>query len=62
MTNAKAVDTDHCKGCGSENLFSGYFYRGLAIDQSLEPRATWRTVCNQCGQWQDRPVRRGAER
>ena len=58
-TRAKSrkPDTDHCVGCGSDNLFSGYFdpETELAVTQSVwshDDPAVYMTFCNECGERQ----------
>ena len=50
------IDATHCKACGSESLFDGFFdgegYGGN------EQTGRYTTICNDCGQDQNRPVRR----
>lgn len=52
-------DTDHCKACGSDDLFSGFFGKdGLATDGREDGNGSkWDTCCNQCGQFQSKRVR-----
>jgi hypothetical protein len=46
----RKTDTDHCVGCGSENLFSGFFDAdGLGVPDDTGPGWRWTTYCNQCG-------------
>lgn len=51
------IDVSRCKACGSESLFDGFFdedgYDGC------EQGGKYTTICNDCGQDQNRPVRRG---
>jgi hypothetical protein len=54
------TDPDICKACGSDDLFDGFFGRdGLAIDDDRATGSRWTTVCNRCGQFQDRRIARG---
>lgn len=64
MTAAKP---DRCRGCGSEDLFSGFFDGEdlafpLPIDarpESIPDDVRWTTFCNQCGdEWFPRRARR----
>jgi hypothetical protein len=46
-------DTDHCRGCGSDNLFSGFFGPDdLAVTDDRVPGSRWTTFCNECGEEQ----------
>ena len=54
-----ARDTDHCKGCNSADLFSGYFSSRRADSRRLSDMlatecktAVYCTVCNNCGKFQ----------
>jgi len=54
-------DTDHCRQCGSDNLFSGYFdHEGYAVPLRVgdgpeylrhmqAEGVRWTTFCQQCG-------------
>lgn len=58
-----AKNSDHCKCCGSDSLFSGWFDAdGFAVTHNITdttfPDATWQTFCNDCGTQQDVPRRR----
>lgn len=57
---ARRADSDHCRACGSDNLFSGFFDADdLAVDgkpshlgpsgPSTSPGTRWTTFCNECG-------------
>ncbi len=49
---AKKTDTDHCKACGSDNLFSGHYDdEDLAVPNG-GPDTRWTTFCNECGEEQ----------
>jgi hypothetical protein len=42
--------TDHCRTCGSDNLFSGFFGADdLAVSDDREPGSRYTTFCNECG-------------
>jgi hypothetical protein len=54
----KTQDMDHCKACGSEELFDAWFDKaGYANDG--DPGSKYRTVCQVCGQFQDQRVQKG---
>lgn len=54
------VEVDRCKRCGSELLFDGWFDKdGYA---NTDGTGTFTTICQECGQDQNRPVRRGKVR
>jgi hypothetical protein len=46
-------DSDHCKACGGESLFSGFYDEdGLAVPDDSQVGWTWGTICNDCGELQ----------
>jgi hypothetical protein len=52
-------DTDHCKSCGSDSLFSGWFDEDdLGYPHNIDSGAPlpegvrWTTFCNICGEEQ----------
>jgi hypothetical protein len=49
---AKGDGVNTCRTCGAEDLFDGYFVRGLAVTGGDEPGAKHRIVCNHCGKFQ----------
>ena len=51
------TDTDHCRSCGSDDLFSGWFDEDalavpLSIGDATPPGVEWTTFCNVCGEEQ----------
>lgn len=51
MPRNPATDTDHCRGCGSEDLHSGFYDADdYACDgKQPTPGTRWTTFCNSCG-------------
>lgn len=52
----KKRDADHCKACNSTDLFDTCVDRkGYAV---TDGSGRWTTICNACGQDQNRPVKK----
>lgn len=52
----KKRDANHCKACGSTDLFDTCVDReGYAV---TDGSGRWTTICNDCGQDQNRPVKK----
>lgn len=54
------VDVDHCKACGSESLFDGWFDKDGYANTTGE--GVFTTICNECGQDQNKRVRVSSKR
>lgn len=60
MSKRKGDGVNTCKACGSEELFDAHFNKeGYAVTGGEAEGGKYRTVCQACGQFQDKPVKRG---